>query len=160
MGRVRTRPCEINQRKLRRHVNTDQPISSTSFPWTWPSQSRILPIAVTKVFFKIAFDLQRSLCVTGGVLVNVFPQHNLNFAYLRSVESFDAISHYIVFEGLRTPPPPPSPQEVGGICGGKGFQLLPFLQTMLLYLTGFLKELLSHPSVIFEVSRDHENDAK
>ena len=115
---------------------------------------------MTKVFFKIAFDLQRSLCVTGGVLVNVFPQQNLNFAYLRSVESFDAISHYIVFEGLRTPPPPPSPQEVGGICGGKGFQLLPFLQTMLLYLTGFLKELLSHPSVIFEVSRDHENDAK
>ena len=56
-------------------------------------------------------------------------------------------------------PPPPRP-EIGGIYGGKGFQLLPSLQIMLLYLTGFLKELLSHPSVIFEVCRDHENDAK
>ena len=50
--------------------------------------------------------------------------------------------------------PPPPHHEIGGIYGGKGFQLLPFLQRMLLYLAGFLKKLLSHPSVIFEVPRD------
>ena len=91
---------------------------------------RFLFIAVTKVFSKNAFQHVVFVLITPG-----------------SVWAGGGITTHFHVTLL-------------GVYGGQGFQLLSFLPILLFYLTKFLKKRLSHPSVIFKVPLDPQNEAK